>query len=134
MSEWSIPTNRYGYGTELLAAKQGDERMEPAELDELTRAISNATRRTILRLCHPNETSAGDIAAEIDLALASVSEHLKVLRKTGLVLLERRGNHWLYTTNTERLHQLLAALSTDLPTKETSHDQPHRPLRDRRTG
>jgi len=94
----------------LLADEQGD-----AELDELIRALSNATRRTILHLCHPTESSAGDIAATIDLAPASVSEHLKALRKTRLVDLQRNGNHWLYTTNTERLTQVLAALTNDLP-------------------
>jgi DNA-binding transcriptional ArsR family regulator len=32
------------------------------------------------------------------LAAASVSEHLKVLRKTGLVVLERQGRFRLYRT------------------------------------
>lgn len=91
-------------------------------MDGLLRALSNSTRRTILRLCCPDSTSAGDIAAEIDLALASVSEHLKVLRKTGLVDLERAGNRWLYTTNTERLAEVLNELTNDLPTKEY-HDE-----------
>lgn len=97
--------------------------MDDVELDELTRAVSNATRRTILRLCHPEQNSAGAIAAEIDLALASVSEHLKVLRKTGLVDLERDGTRWLYTTNTERLSDVLNALSCDLPANQPNKDQ-----------
>jgi DNA-binding transcriptional ArsR family regulator len=33
------------------------------------------------------------------LAAASVSEHLKVLRKTGLVVLERQGRFRLYRTD-----------------------------------
>lgn len=90
--------------------------MEPVDLDGLTRALSNTTRRTILRLCHPDKISAGTIASEIDLALASVSEHLKVLRKTGLIDLERDGNRWLYRTNQPRLHAVLAALADELPT------------------
>lgn len=92
--------------------------MDDPELDELARALSNATRRSILRLCYPRRSSAGGIASAIDLAPASVSEHLKVLRKTGLVVLERHGNHWFYTTNTERLTEVLTALNNDLPIKE----------------
>jgi DNA-binding transcriptional ArsR family regulator len=42
--------------------------------------------------------AAGDLAAASGLAAASVSEHLKVLRKTGLVVLERRGRFRLYRT------------------------------------
>lgn len=99
--------------------------LDDAELDELTRALSNATRRTILRLCHPDQKSAGAIAAEIDLALPSVSEHLKVLRKTGLVDLERDGTRWLYTTKTTRLSEVLTALARDLPTKPPSKEQTH---------
>lgn len=60
--------------------------------------------------------SAGDVAAEIDLALASVSEHLKVLRKTALVELERDGTRWLYRTDRDRVSDALNALHADLPT------------------
>lgn len=42
--------------------------------------------------------AAGELAAASGLAAASVSEHLKVLRKTGLVVLERRGRFRLYRT------------------------------------
>ena len=42
--------------------------------------------------------AAGDLAAESGLSAASVSEHLKVLRKTGLVVLERRGRFRLNRT------------------------------------
>jgi DNA-binding transcriptional ArsR family regulator len=42
--------------------------------------------------------AAGELAAASGLAPASVSEHLKVLRKTGLVVLERQGSFRLYRT------------------------------------
>ena len=90
--------------------------MTDSDLDELVRALSNATRRRILRICDQGFVSAGDIAAEIDLALASVSEHLKVLRKTELVELERIGTRWRYRTNSTRLLVILSALRADLPT------------------
>lgn len=93
----------------------GTDSIDDGQLDQLIRALSNQTRRTILRLCHPSRISAGAIAAEIDLALASVSEHLKVLRKTELVDVERSGTRWLYATNTERLDHALEALRKDLP-------------------
>ena len=43
--------------------------------------------------------AAGELAAASGLSAASVSEHLKVLRKTGLVVLERQGRFRLYRTD-----------------------------------
>lgn len=91
--------------------------MNDLDLDELVRALSNSTRRRILRICGQGFVSAGDIAAEIDLAPASVSEHLKVLRKTGLVELERAGTSWRYRADTARLRSVLDTLHADLPTQ-----------------
>jgi DNA-binding transcriptional ArsR family regulator len=88
--------------------------MHGDELDEMVRAVSNQTRRTILGLCAEEFVSAGAVAAEIDLALASVSEHLKVLRKTGLVELERTGTKWLYRSNPDLIDEVLTALAADL--------------------
>lgn len=98
--------------------------MDSDELDQLSRAVSNGTRRQILRLCADGFVSAGDIAAHIDLALASVSEHLKVLRKTELVELERDGTRWLYATNTARLSEVLSALRRELPSDRSDKEQP----------
>ena len=92
--------------------------MTANELDELVRALSHASRRRILRICSDGFVAAGDIASDIDLALASVSEHLKVLRKTGLVELDREGTRWLYCTNGDRVNQVLDALQSDLPTTD----------------
>ncbi|MEM9041242.1 MAG: metalloregulator ArsR/SmtB family transcription factor [Actinomycetota bacterium] len=89
--------------------------MDDDELDSLVRAVSNATRRHILRLSSGGEITAGAIAAHIDLALASVSEHLKVLRKTGLVDVRRDGAHWYYRANEARIAEALLALRHDLP-------------------
>ncbi|MEM8904666.1 MAG: metalloregulator ArsR/SmtB family transcription factor [Actinomycetota bacterium] len=88
----------------------------PDDLDELVRAVSNSTRRRILRLCVDRHIPAGSIASEIDLAPASVSEHLKVLRKTGLVELERTGTSWRYRTDRARTAVVLERLAADLPT------------------
>ena len=90
----------------------------PDDLDELVRAMSNATRRRILRLCADRYVPAGEIASEIDLAAASVSEHLKVLRKTRLVELERTGTSWRYRTDMTRIAQVLDRLAGDLPDPE----------------
>jgi DNA-binding transcriptional ArsR family regulator len=75
-----------------------DRALNEARLNELLRALAHGERRRILQACLPQPQAAGDLAAASGLAPASVSEHLKVLRKTGLVVLERRGRFRLYRT------------------------------------
>jgi DNA-binding transcriptional ArsR family regulator len=64
----------------------------------LLRALAHEERRRILQACLVQAQAAGELAAASGLSAASVSEHLKVLRKTGLVVLERRGRFRLYRT------------------------------------
>jgi DNA-binding transcriptional ArsR family regulator len=97
--------------------------MEPsaADVDELLRALGSPARREILRLCRAAPQSAGALADALGLAPASTSEHLKVLRKTGLLLLDKQGTFRWYRTDPARLaglHRWLGAFISDL--RETS--------------
>ncbi len=56
-------------------------------------------RRALVRACRENERPAGELVELTGLAAASVSEHLKVLRKTGLLAVETRGRWRLYRTD-----------------------------------
>jgi DNA-binding transcriptional ArsR family regulator len=60
--------------------------------------LAHEERRRILQACLVQAQAAGELAAASGLSAASVSEHLKVLRKTGLVVLERQGRFRLYRT------------------------------------
>ncbi len=76
------------------------------EADELLRALAHPARRRILLLTDGEAIAAGELAAALGLANATVSEHLKVLRKTGLVTLEREGTWRRYRAAGERVAQL----------------------------
>jgi DNA-binding transcriptional ArsR family regulator len=65
------------------------------------RALSHPDRRSFVRACRNEAKAAGDLAALSALSLATVSEHLKVLRKSGLLVLEKRGRFWFYRTDVE---------------------------------
>lgn len=84
--------------------------MSPAELDECLRALAHPERRLFVRACMHDERAAGELAEVSALALASVSEHLKVLRKSGLLTLEVRGRFWMYRSDAARLRSVRAAL------------------------
>ncbi|MGF7169032.1 DNA-binding transcriptional ArsR family regulator [Sphingobium xanthum] len=72
---------------------------EAEALDEALRALAHPDRRMFVRACLSSEQAAGDLAALSNLSLATVSEHLRVLRKSGLLILERRGRFWMYRTD-----------------------------------
>jgi DNA-binding transcriptional ArsR family regulator len=79
-------------------------------LDEALRALAHADRRRFVRACVHRECAAGELSAQSDLALATVSEHLKVLRKSGLLRLNRQSRYWLYRTDTALLESVVTAL------------------------
>ena len=77
--------------------------MDDAALDERLRALAHPVRRRLLAACRDAPQPAGTLVELTGLAPASVSEHLKVLRKTGLLVLEARGRFRLYSTDADAI-------------------------------
>ena len=84
---------------------------ESGPLDELLRALAHPARRQILAVAAAAPVSAGTLARTLGLANATTSEHLKVLRKTGLVTMTVQGTWRLYRTDHERVAQAGALLA-----------------------
>jgi DNA-binding transcriptional ArsR family regulator len=73
--------------------------VDEAALDERLRALAHPVRRRLVVDCLDAPRTAGYLVARAELAPASVSEHLKVLRKTGLLVLDRDGRFRRYRTD-----------------------------------
>lgn len=69
-------------------------------------AIANPTRRRILELLRSGPLAAGDIASEFALNRPAISEHLQVLRLSGLVVETPRGRLRVYRLNASRLREV----------------------------
>jgi DNA-binding transcriptional ArsR family regulator len=82
----------------------------PEALDERLRALAHPVRRQLVADCLDAPRAAGDLVARCGLAPASVSEHLKVLRKTGLLVLDRDGRFWRYRAEPEAVRATARAL------------------------
>ena len=67
-----------------------------AELDATMRALRSRTRREILARIWDRDLSAGEIAATFALTGATISEHLAVLRRAGLVEMTKVGTSRRY--------------------------------------
>jgi len=66
-------------------------------------AVSEPRRREILSYLAQQERPVGDIVARLKLEQPSVSKHLSVLRKVGLVRVRRDGRCMLYRINADAL-------------------------------
>ena len=69
-------------------------------MDKAFKALSDKTRRKILRDLRERDMSAGEIADHFDISKPSISHHLDVLKNAGLVLNEKQGQHVIYSLNT----------------------------------
>ncbi|WP_225413006.1 ArsR/SmtB family transcription factor [Stigmatella hybrida] len=56
-----------------------------ARLDGIFHALSDATRREMLRRLSQQEHSVGELAAPFQMSLAAASKHIQVLERAGLV-------------------------------------------------
>ena len=70
-------------------------------------ALADPSRRRILELLSGGEMTAGDIAANFDMAKPSVSHHLNILKAAGLVSDERRGQNIVYCLNLTVFQELV---------------------------
>jgi DNA-binding transcriptional ArsR family regulator len=62
-------------------------------------AVAEPRRRQILTYLAGDERQVGEIVVAVGLDQPSVSKHLGVLRRVGLVHVRRNGRHRLYRTN-----------------------------------
>lgn len=63
---------------------------EDERLDEVFAALANSTRRRMLARLAEGEATVNELAEPFDVALPSISKHLKVLERAGLVTRGRR--------------------------------------------
>lgn len=87
---------------------------------ETFKALSHPIRREILELLKSEPLSAGDIASHFDLTGATISHHLNVLKKAGLVIERREKNFIYYELCTSVLEDIMTWFA-DL--KERSGDE-----------
>lgn len=74
------------------------------------KALSDPTRREILRLLRKGDRTAGDIAERFDMTKPSISHHLSQLKQARLVLDVRRGQNVVYSLNASVVEETLAWL------------------------
>ncbi|WP_050637723.1 autorepressor SdpR family transcription factor [Candidatus Stoquefichus sp. SB1] len=64
------------------------------------KALSDPTRRKILELLQVQPLNAGEIAEYFHISKPSISHHLAILKNSGLIVDERKGQNIIYSIDT----------------------------------
>lgn len=78
---------------------------------ETFKALSDLVRREILMILREGSLSAGEIGAHFDMTGATISYHLRILKKAGLVFEKKEKNFIYYTLNTSVVEEVMLWLS-----------------------
>jgi DNA-binding transcriptional ArsR family regulator len=98
----------------------------PTPLDQRLYAIADPTRRRILQALKPRSTSssaqpvshnglcAGDIEERVRLSQPTISHHMAILTKAGLVDAEKQSQWRWYRRNEKNIRRLMKSLRAQL--------------------
>lgn len=78
---------------------------------ETFKALSDPVRREILVLLKKGRMSAGDIVSNFDMTGATISYHLSILKKAGLIFEQKAKNFIYYELNTSVVEDVMLWLS-----------------------
>lgn len=80
------------------------------EAADLLKAMSNPQRLRVLCLLLEREMSVGEINALVGLSQSALSQHLAVLRESGLVATRREAQTVYYSVPPGPVHEIIAVL------------------------
>jgi DNA-binding transcriptional ArsR family regulator len=118
-----------------------EQAREDNRVGEVAGALAERNRRRILALVRDAEMGAGEIAAHFEVSRPAISQHLAVLRGSGLLEERREGTRRLYRARpeglaglrdfldsfwTERLERLKLAAELEQQRRDKSGKRRHR--------
>ena len=98
-------------------------------MNDAFQALSDPTRREILRMLRKKEMTAGEIANQFQLAKSTLSGHFNVLKHAGLIVAEKSGTSIVYSLNLSIVEETVATMMEIFDvgaTTTTRSAKPHR--------
>ena len=90
-----------------------------AEASEILRALTHPLRLSIMTFIDKNkEINVNKIYKKLGLEQSITSQHLKVLRKTGIVKTARQGKFIFYSLDYERIAKIMSSLNNFVDKKQ----------------
>jgi len=72
-------------------------------ISDAFKALASMPRRRILNRLTGGPMTVGEIAAQMDIGVPSISKHLAVLKEAGLVHEQKRGKYVIYSVAADNL-------------------------------
>lgn len=91
-------------------------------LNKTFSALSDPTRREILRMLQQKSLTAGEIADAFEMTKPSVSHHLNKLKDAELIVSERKGQFLIYSINASVVQEFVQEVLDFLHTGEGKTD------------
>lgn len=76
-------------------------------MNEVFKALSDPTRRNILKMLREKDMCAGDIWQAFQISKPSITHHLNILAQSGLILREKKGQNVYYSLNTTVFQEIV---------------------------
>ena len=76
-------------------------------MSKVFKALSDETRREILKMLSKQDMSAGEISDHFNMSKPSISKHLEILRESELISSEKKGQFVIYSINTSIIQEVL---------------------------
>lgn len=76
-------------------------------MNDAFKALSDPTRRKIIRLLREKDRTAGEIADQFNMTKPSISHHLSALKNAKLIQDERNGQNLIYSLNTTVVQEVM---------------------------
>lgn len=87
------------------------------------KALADRTRRDILTLLSRGDLAAGEIAGRFNMSWPSVSHHLMILKRAGLVTCTRDRQSYIYSMRADGLRDMMGWMSILLQNKEGCREE-----------
>jgi len=84
-------------------------------MDKIYKALAEINRRKIVFWLGIGELNVSDIVKKMDLSQATVSNHLSILRKAGLIDFRIKGKERIYKLNLEKVELFVKELNRLMP-------------------
>jgi DNA-binding transcriptional ArsR family regulator len=96
-------------------------------MNQVFKALSDPSRREIIRLLGHGEQTAGELSSKFDMTKPSMSHHFAVLKEADLVTSRREGQQIYYSLNTTVLEDVLARISDLFPGRNGKGNEEQEP-------
>ena len=89
-----------------------------SEIEKFGKGIGSVSRYRIVEALLRGQKTVGELVRTVKLSQPAVSQHLKTLRESNLVIDEKRGQEVLYSVNSKYMLDLLKNLSKQINKKK----------------